>query len=217
MSKKCCGIIYKDEKFCTMCGKALIEETPKEEPKDEKKVEETQAPTVEETQAPAAKETQAPAAEETPAPVEEGTQTASQSEDEQAKKEPEDKSDDNEDNEDDEDDDYEEDDGTASGGLKFFGTLMIFLAIGAIAAVGLAVYFVMLKPFYREHDINNPVVYQQMATDTDVTNIETRAPLAEVSIDTKDASQEDIATDGDATATEGDASATDADDSENME
>ncbi|MBQ8166827.1 MAG: hypothetical protein IJZ96_07310, partial [Lachnospiraceae bacterium] len=82
---------------------------------------------------------------------------------------------------------------------KFFGTLMILIMLASIAFVGLAIYFVILNPFYKDHDINKPVEYEQMATDTDVTNIESRPALFEVSIeDATETDAEAIATDGDA-------------------
>lgn len=115
--------------------------------------------------------------------------------------------------EEEDDDEDDEDDGTASAGLKFFGTLIILLMIASIGAVGLGVYLMMLNPFYRNHDINNPVVYEEMATDTDVTNIETRPVLAEVSLPS--ATETDAALDEEATET--DATETDADVSEDME
>lgn len=244
MSKKCCGIIYKDEKFCTMCGKALkdvpdeqdilnMEEVEKiaaevlgdnvaedsgatDEIKEQKK--ETPQEKVEEAVQEAAQEIAEEAVQEVSQDilqdangiVEEINGEKAEEPEELADQQPQDEKEvgENADNQEEDEDEEDYDDGTASGGLKFFGTLMILLMIGSIAAVGLGVYFIMLKPFYREHDINNPIVYQQMATDTDVTNIETRPALVEVSIDslTEDASQEEIATDSDATATDADAS-----------
>lgn len=114
-----------------------------------------------------------------------------------------------------EEDEEEDDDGTASTGLKIFGSFVILLMIASIVAVGLGVYFILLNPFYRNHDITTPVIYEEMSTDTDVTNIATRPALVEVSIAPETATDSVVedATVTDATATD----ATDMDASEDME
>ncbi len=219
MSKKCCGIIYKDEKFCTMCGKALAD-LPDIDEQDDKKEETSTVLDMAEVD----KITASVLGDKT-AEKEEGNATETSEQPPELTEDVDDDKDESQDNskETDEvedktedkteetsenvekDDDDDDDDGTASGGLKFFGTLMIILMLVAIAAVGLGVYFIMLNPFYKNHDINNPVVYEQMATDTDVTNIQTRPVLSEVSIEPAtptDASEEDMATESDASATD---------------
>lgn len=190
MSKKCCGIIYKDEKFCTMCGKELISVADIPEEKVEEKAEATDDISVE-------------------SKPEDGQENTNNNSNEVARTQDEenqvDETDDEEDEDDEDDEEDEEDDGTASGGLKFFGTLMILLMIASIVAVGLGVYFIMLNPFYRNHDINNPVVYEQMATDTDVTDIQTRPGLTETNIDSvlaDDVAPQETATQSDATETD---------------
>lgn len=264
MSKKCCGIVYKNEKFCTMCGKALSElpdveditETPEvldlEEVEKiaasvlggsasdgtseiETKVKSVEVTTKEKTEVvektsqtgnESSVENSSQAVDEVP--VDNSTNTdenttvvdAVEANEEKVVQDDSSQNDNgdsgnetSDDEDDDDDDDY--DDGTASAGLKFFGTLMILIMIGSIVAVGLGVYFIMLNPFYRNHDINDPVVYELMATDTDVTNIQTRPVLQEVNIEpttVSDASQEDAVTDN-ATTTD----ATDTDASADME
>lgn len=233
MSKKCCGIIYKDEKFCTLCGKPLQdvldmeevekiaasvrgdmtvpevekkEEEIKEEPKEEIKEELGASEQVVEAEAEKASETK----------LEEEKEVKPE---EEAKKEDTEKAEVAEiaeGDEDEDDEDEDEDDGTASAGLKFFGTLMILLMFAAIAAVGLGIYFIMLSPFYKNHNINEPVVYEQVSTDTDVTNIQTRPGLIPVTIEQatpEDATTEAVSTDTDATETD----AADEEASEDME
>jgi len=264
MSKKCCGIIYKDEKFCTMCGKALadltdideqeaeakdagdvVKDADKETDKElDKEVPDETAENVvkkatddsavmldmaevdkiaasvlgDKTQGAMGDSSKSAADNEggekpEEKPTDKVEETADSDFAEQVEEKSQDKLDDNDassdnkskqdesDEEDDDDEDY--DDGSASGGLKFFGTLMILAMLASIAFVGLAVYFVMLNPFYKNHDINNPVVYDQMATDTDVTNIESRPVLSEVSL------EEATATDAEEVASAGDASEND--------
>ncbi len=218
MSKKCCGIIYKDEKFCTMCGKPLVDLPDIEEQEDTKvdtpeildmaEVDKIAASVMgdgTETDEEEAKNSDSELSDK----VEKTAETAESSESIDAEEAtestdaPVELKDEKEEEADDEDE--EEDDETASVGQKFFGTLMILLMLAAIAAVGLGVYFIWLNPFYRNHDINNPVVYEQMATDTDVTNIQTKPVLSEVSIEIAtpvDASSEDMATEGDASTTD---------------
>ncbi|MBR3835119.1 MAG: hypothetical protein IKJ73_12425 [Lachnospiraceae bacterium] len=242
MSKKCCGIIYNEnEKFCTTCGKPLKDlpdildmaevdriaasvmgentaDTPKvqEESKSEEteKTDSVQQDTVtqESKVDDVADEYSDKESDEIP------VQDEQEQDDNKEEKHKDKSSDENEDE--DEEDEEEYDDGTASAGLKFFGTLMILLMLAAIAAVVLGVYFIMLNPFYKNHDVNKPVVYEQMATDTDVTNIQSRPALIEVSIEPAtpiDASSEDIATDGDATATDATEESDDDDDNEDDE
>lgn len=208
MSKKCCGIIYKDnEKFCTMCGKSLKDaeevnsEIPSELPilnmeevekitaellndKKEDEKQDTQESTVDESVT----------AEPEAAPVEPESKSEVNSEVAEAKKEK------NDENADDDNED-DEDDGQASPALKAFGTFMIVLLIASIVAVGLGVYFIMVNPFYRNHDINNPVIYDETATDTDINNIVERPSLAPVTIeDPTTEAVEEVATEQDAEA-----------------
>lgn len=230
MSKKCCGIIYKDEKFCTLCGKPLqdvldMEEVEKiaasvrGEEAAPKELEEAKEDVKEEIKEEVKEESKEEPKEEAKTPEEaavDGIEKSSEAE-ENAEDKVEESSKDEADDEDEEDeDDEDEDDGTASGGLKFFGTLMILLMIASIVAVGLGVYFIMLNPFYKNHDINKPVVYEQMSTDTDVTNIQTRPVLTSVALELatpEDATTETVTTDTDATETD----ATDEEASEDME
>ncbi len=154
-------------------------------------------------------------AEEPEVKEEEPTEPASDKEETKEKPEDKDKTKEADSQEEEEDDEEDEDDGTASPGLKFFGTLMILIMLASILAVGLAIYFVVLNPFYRNHDINNPVVYEEMSTDTDVNNIATRPALVEVSLDqgTATDAEDELATASDATDTD----ASDTDSSEAME
>lgn len=237
MSKKCCGIIYKDEKFCTMCGKPLqdvldMEEVEKiaasvrgdisasEAAKEEEKVkEEVKEEFIEVNAEEISEDTKKEeGASEVVAEAENDKNNDVKLEDEKEvtpEEEPnkEEAQDNKEEEEAEEDDDEEEDDGTASAGLKFFGTLMIILMFAAIAFVGLGVYFVMLNPFYKNHNINEPVIYEQVSTDTDVTNIQTRPGLIPVNIE--QATPEDSTTEAVSTAT--DATESDAEALEDME
>ncbi|MBQ8317094.1 MAG: zinc ribbon domain-containing protein [Lachnospiraceae bacterium] len=220
MSKKCCGIIYNEnEKFCTRCGKPLIdtpeEETPlvldmsevdkiaasvrgemekEQEAKEETVSEETFK---EQTNQEESQEEQTVAVEETASQVE----TTNSGEEEVQLP-----SDDSEED-DGEDDDDDDDDGKASVGLKLFGTLMIIIMLASIAAVGLGIYFVKLNPYYKNHNINAPVVYEGVATDTDVNNVELTPLLTPVSIEVQTSTD----------AVEETATVTDAEDTEETE
>ena len=220
MSKKCCGIIYNEnEKFCTRCGKPLIdtpeEETPlvldmsevdkiaasvrgelekEQEAKEETVSEETSE---EQTNQDESQEEQTVAVEETASQVE----TTNSGEEEVQLP-----SDDSEED-DGEDDDDDDDDGKASVGLKLFGTLMIIIMLASIAAVGLGIYFVKLNPYYKNHNINAPVVYEGVATDTDVNNVELTPLLTPVSIELQTSTD----------AVEETATVTDAEDTEETE
>ena len=220
MSKKCCGIIYNEnEKFCTRCGKPLIdtpeEETPlvldmsevdkiaasvrgelekEQEAKEETVSEETSE---EQTNQDESQEEQTVAVEETASQVE----TTNSGEEEVQLP-----SDDSEED-DGEDDDDDDDDGKASVGLKLFGTLMIIIMLASIAAVGLGIYFVKLNPYYKNHNINAPVVYEGVATDTDVNNVELTPLLTPVSIEVQTSTD----------AVEETATVTDAEDTEETE
>ncbi len=220
MSKKCCGIIYNEnEKFCTRCGKPLIdtpeEETPlvldmsevdkiaasvrgemekEQEAKEETVSEETFK---EQTNQEESQKEQNVAVEETASQVE----TTNPGEEEVQLP-----SDDSEED-DGEDDDDDDDDGKASVGLKLFGTLMIIIMLASIAAVGLGIYFVKLNPYYKNHNINAPVVYEGVATDTDVNNVELTPLLTPVSIEVQTSTD----------AVEETATVTDAEDTEETE
>ena len=220
MSKKCCGLIYNEnEKFCTRCGKPLIdtpeEETPlvldmsevdkiaasvrgelekEQEAKEETVSEETSE---EQTNQDESQEEQTVAVEETASQVE----TTNSGEEEVQLP-----SDDSEED-DGEDDDDDDDDGKASVGLKLFGTLMIIIMLASIAAVGLGIYFVKLNPYYKNHNINAPVVYEGVATDTDVNNVELTPLLTPVSIEVQTSTD----------AVEETATVTDAEDTEETE
>ena len=220
MSKKCCGIIYNEnEKFCTRCGKPLIdtpeEETPlvldmsevdkiaasvrgelekEQEAKEETVSDETSE---EQTNQDESQEEQTVAVEETASQVE----TTNSGEEEVQLP-----SDDSEED-DGEDDDDDDDDGKASVGLKLFGTLMIIIMLASIAAVGLGIYFVKLNPYYKNHNINAPVVYEGVATYTDVNNVELTPLLTPVSIEVQTS----------ADAVEETATVTDAEDTEETE
>lgn len=198
MSKKCCGIIYKNnEKFCTLCGKSLqdAEEVVDELPiLDLEEVEKITAGLLGEEQQKT--ETDSPG---------EATQTQEESlqveksEAEKDNKEATTSDVEKKDEEDEEDDD--DDDGQASPALKFFGTFMIILLIASIVAVGLGVYFIMINPFYRNHDINQPIIYDETATDTDVNNIVERPALAPVTLEEPTTTEVvEIATEQDAEA-----------------
>ncbi len=232
MSKKCCGIIYKDEKFCTMCGKPLQDVLDMDEvekiaasvlgekgtAKEEEEVKTENKEEIKEESKEDIKEVEKATAEVAETVSENASEENNTEESPEAQRKDTPQKEENQENEEDDEDDEEEDDGTASVGLKFFGTLMILLMLASIALVGLGVYFIMLNPFYRNHDINNPVVYEQMSTDTDVTNIQTRPLLTSVSLEIatpEDSTTEEMATNSDATET--DATETDATDEEASE
>ncbi len=86
------------------------------------------------------------------------------------------------DSHDDEEDD-EDDENEASVGLKIFGWLSLLVMFAAIAAVVLAFIFVMFKPFYKDYDAGKKVVYPEIASDSDVTNQETRPTMSQVVLD----------------------------------
>lgn len=243
--KCCGIIYNENEKFCTMCGKSLkelpdydekseVDETEKPETKateakpapaaetkkPEEKSEQPVVLSIEEIDKIAAsvgsgQPKDAEAKEEVPSePASNSDSDKEETKDSLEDKVKEKESDSQEEEEEDEDEE-EEDDGTASPALKFFGTLMILIMIASILAVGLAIYFVVLNPFYKNHDINDPVVYEEMSTDTDVNNIVSRPALVEVSLDQGTATDayDELATASDATDTD----ASDTDSSEDME
>lgn len=220
MSKKCCGIIYNEnEKFCTRCGKPLID-TPEEETPlvlDMSEVDkiaasvrgelEKEQETKEETVSEEASEEQTnqdESQEEQTVAVEEAASQAENTKPSEEEVQP--PSDDSEED-DGEDDDDDDDDGKASVGLKLFGTLMIIIMLASIAAVGLGIYFVKLNPYYKNHNINAPVVYEGVATDTDVNNVELTPLLTPVSIELQTSTD----------AVEETATVTDAEDTEETE
>ena len=84
---------------------------------------------------------------------------------------------------------------------------MIIIMLASIAAVGLGIYFVKLNPYYKNHNINAPVVYEGVATDTDVNNVELTPLLTPVSIELQTSTD----------AVEETATVTDAEDTEETE
>lgn len=210
MSKKCCGIIYsQNEKFCTKCGKPLVEVPDEETPivLDMAEVDKIAASVLGEAEKSGEQESDK-TEHETTESVESAEQLKEQAESikeqdtKETKEAGKDQKSDTEDEDDDEDD--EEDDGKASPALKFFGTLMILLMLASLVAVGLGIYFVKLNPFYKDHNINEPVVYEGVATDTDVNNVELSSLLTPVSIEvqTPTDAEVEVSTLTDATTTD---------------
>lgn len=236
MSKKCCGIIYSEnEKFCTKCGKPLVEVSDEETPivLDMAEVDKIAASVlgeVEKTKEQSSKEITPEINQEITTPAENVDIGVNQTEEdivaqeqttiaevadvqsESSGEQPQGNQDVSGDEDEDDDDEDEEDDGKASPTLKFFGTLMTLLMLASIVAVGLGIYFVKLNPFYKDHNINEPVVYEGVATDTDVNNVELSSLLTPVSIEVQTPTDAEVEV-----ATSTDATSADAVDDENSD
>lgn len=61
----------------------------------------------------------------------------------------------------------DDDDDKASFGLKFLGVISLLLAIAGLAIIGLAVYFLRVKPVYDKSNEDLDLNYQYIATSTD--------------------------------------------------